>query len=311
VSVASGATLDLNGFSSTIAGLNGTGTVDSSGPTAAATLTVSNSTDAAFGGAIQDSGLALALVKTGTAAQSLNGTNTYIGLTTVSNGTLFVNGVLGTNSVTVAGGTLAGVGNVLGAVTVQNGGTFAPGTNAIGQFTISNSLTLATGSTTKIEISKIGGVTTNDSVAGLTSLSCGGTITVTNLGGTALAAGDMFKIFSAGSFSGTFAVTNLPPLGSSLAWSNRLSIDGTLAAISIVSTTPTNLIWRLSGTNLTLSWPSDHTGWRLLMQTNNLANGVSSNTNDWGMVANSSQTNQIALPVNPSLPTEFYRLVYP
>ena len=311
VSVASGATLDLNGFSSTIAGLNGSGTVDSSGPTAVATLMVSNSTDAAFGGAVQDSGLVLALVKTGTAAQSLNGTNTYIGLTTVSNGTLFVNGVLGTNSVTVAGGTLAGVGNVLGAVTVQSGGTFAPGTNAIGQFTISNSLTLVAGSVTKIKISKTGGVTTNDSVAGLTSLSCGGTITVTNLGGTALAAGDMFKIFSAGSFGGTFAVTNLPPLGSSLAWSNRLSIDGTLAVISVVSTTPTNLLWSVSGTNLTLSWPFDHTGWRLLMQTNNLTKGISMNTNDWSMVANSSQTNQIVLPVNPSLPTEFYRLVYP
>ena len=123
ITIAAGnVTLDLNGFSSTIAGLNGSGTVDSSGPTAVATLMVSNSTDAAFGGAVQDSGLVLALVKTGTAAQSLNGTNTYIGLTTVSNGTLFVNGVLGTNSVTVAGGTLAGVGNVLGAVTVQSGG---------------------------------------------------------------------------------------------------------------------------------------------------------------------------------------------
>jgi len=49
----------------------------------------------------------------------------------------------------------------------------------------------------------------------------------------------------------------------------------------------------------------------LLMQTNNLTKGISMNTNDWSMVANSSQTNQIVLPVNPSLPTEFYRLVYP
>jgi hypothetical protein len=81
--------------------------------------------------------------------------------------------------------------------------------------------------------------------------------------------------------------------------------------ISVVSTMPTNLFWRVSGTNLTLSWPSDHTGWRLLMQTNHLAQGVSSNTNDWGMVANSQQTNQIVLPADPSLPAEFYRLAYP
>jgi autotransporter-associated beta strand protein len=311
VTVASGATLDLNGFNSTVAGLGGNGTVDSSSTSFTPTLTVSNSSDASFGGVVQNSGQPVAFVKTGGGAQSLNGTNTYSGTTTVSNGTLFVNGVLGTNTVKVAGGTLSGVGEIMGAVTVQSGGTFAPGTNAVGQFTIINSLTLAAGSTTRIEISKFGGVTTSDSVAGLTGLSCGGTITVTNLGGAAPAAGDTFKIFSAGSFSGAFAAANFPPPGSSLAWSNRLSIDGTLAVISVVSTMPTNLFWRVSGTNLTLSWPSDHTGWRLLMQTNHLAQGVSSNTNDWGMVANSQQTNQIVLPADPSLPAEFYRLAYP
>ena len=309
VIVASGATLDLNGFNSTIAGLNGSGIVDSSSTNVPATLTVSNSVDASFGGVIQDSGLSLALVKTGSAAQSLNGTNTYSGTTTVSNGTLFVNGVLGTNAVKVTGGTLAGCGKVLGPVTLQSGGTVAPGTNAIGRLVISNSLTLAAGCATKIEISKTGSVTTNDSVFGLTSLSCGGTITVTNIGVTALAAGDTFKIFSAASFSGTFAATNLPPLGSTLTWSNRLSTDGTLAVISVVSTTPTNLSWSVTGTNLTLSWPQDHIGWRLLMQTNHLANGVSSNTNDWGTVATSQQTNKIIFPV--SQPAEFYRLTYP
>ena len=312
VTVASGAMLDLNGANSTIAGLNGGGTVDSSSVSSSATLTINNSSDASFGGVIQNSGQPVAFVKTGGAAQSLNGTNTYSGTTTVNNGTLFVNGVLGANAVTVAGGTLSGAGKILGAVTVQSGGTFAPGTNAIGRLVISNSLTLAAGSATKIEISKTGSVTTNDSVFGLTSLSCGGTITVTNLGGTALAAGDTFKIFSAGSFGGMFAATNLPSLGSSsLTWSNRLSIDGTLAVISVVSTTPTNLFWSVSGTNLTLSWPADHTGWRLLMQTNNLANGISSNTNDWGAVANSQQTNQIILPIIPSQSAGFYRLIYP
>ena len=83
-----------------------------------------------------------------------------------------------------------------------------------------------------------------------------------------------------------------------------------LAAIT-VNTTPTNIVASVSGNNLTLSWPPDHTGWRLLMQTNNLANGVSSNTNDWGTVAGSSATNQIIAPIDPTKKTEFYRLVYP
>jgi hypothetical protein len=47
------------------------------------------------------------------------------------------------------------------------------------------------------------------------------------------------------------------------------------------------------------------------MQTSNLANGISSNTNDWSTVANSQQTNQVVLPIYPTLPTEFFRLVYP
>ena len=65
------------------------------------------------------------------------------------------------------------------------------------------------------------------------------------------------------------------------------------------------------GTNLVLNWPSDHTGWRLLIQTNNLQNGVSSNTNDWATVANSSNTNQVFVPIVITNGSEFYRMVYP
>ena len=65
------------------------------------------------------------------------------------------------------------------------------------------------------------------------------------------------------------------------------------------------------GTNLLLNWPADHTGWRLLVQTNNLPNGVSSNTNDWATVANSSNTNQVFVPIVITNRSEFYRIVYP
>ena len=80
---------------------------------------------------------------------------------------------------------------------------------------------------------------------------------------------------------------------------------------SIVNTTPTNIVATVSGTNLTLSWPADHTGWRLLTQTNNLAHGISGNMNDWGTVANSASTNLVTIPIDPAKPTEFYRLIYP
>ena len=78
-----------------------------------------------------------------------------------------------------------------------------------------------------------------------------------------------------------------------------------------VNTTPTNLVVSVSGTTLTLSWPSDHIGWRLLQQTNHLALGVSSNPNDWGTVSGSASTNQVNMTIDPAKPTVFYRLVYP
>ena len=78
-----------------------------------------------------------------------------------------------------------------------------------------------------------------------------------------------------------------------------------------VNTGRTNIISSVSGNVLTLSWPTDHTGWRLLVQTNNLALGISANTNDWTTVSGSSSTNLENLPINPLLPTEFYELIYP
>ena len=74
---------------------------------------------------------------------------------------------------------------------------------------------------------------------------------------------------------------------------------------------PTTLTVVVATNTLSLSWPSNYLGCRLLMQTNNLAKGLSANTSDWGTVADSQQTNEVFLPINPTLPTEFYRLVYP
>jgi hypothetical protein len=52
-------------------------------------------------------------------------------------------------------------------------------------------------------------------------------------------------------------------------------------------------------------------GYRLLMQTNNLNLGLSTNPNDWGTVPGSTTTNQLSLPISQTNLDEFYRLVYP
>ena len=108
VSVASGATFDLSGFSETINGLSGAGTVDNSGDFAA-TLTVGSNAGGTFSGNIKNTTLALSLTKTGNTDLILSGSNSHSGATTINQGRLFINSsnALSSNSaVTVNGGSL-------------------------------------------------------------------------------------------------------------------------------------------------------------------------------------------------------------
>ena len=247
------------------------------------------------------------LVKTGNGILTLAKTNSYTHATTVSNGTLIVNGSLAAGGVTVnAGATLAGTGTIGGATALQSGAQLTPGTASPGTLTFTNTLTLAAGSTTTLRINNAGA---SDQVSGMTSVTFGGTLTVNNVGGT-LALGNTFQLFSATSYGGNFATTNLPALGTGLAW-HWNPTAGTLAVVSPVNTTPTNLTATVAGNVLTLSWPADHTGWRLLVQTNSLAAGISSKTNDWETVSGSAGINSTNITVDATKPGEYYRLVYP
>jgi hypothetical protein len=115
-------------------------------------------------------------------------------------------------------------------------------------------------------------------------------------------------------FTWSGATTGIHTLLAQVTYDGSSTISSSPANITVtdsVNTTPTNIGAAVSGTNLTLSWPADHIGWRLLAQTNNLAHGVSRNANDWGTVANSASTNVVTIPIDPIKPAEFYRLVYP
>jgi hypothetical protein len=102
--------------------------------------------------------------------------------------------------------------------------------------------------------------------------------------------------------------TLTPPISAS---NNLAAYLADVSPIPIVSEVPTNLVWSVSGTNLTLSWPADHTGWALLTQTNRLNLGLSANPNDWMRVPASSATNSVVIPIVPGTPGGYYRLVYP
>ena len=133
---------------------------------------------------------------------------------------------------------------------------------------------------------------------------------VSNVAGIQPTNGQTFQLFSVpATFSGNFSSIT-PALTGGQSWSFNPT-NGVLSLVASVNTNPTNLTFTVTSSNLNLSWPADHIGWRLLVQTNHLAAGISANTNDWMSVAGSSGTNQVSLPVDKATPTEFYRLVYP
>jgi len=184
------------------------------------TFDIAPSTTLAIDNVITGSG---GLTKSGAGTLALTGIETYTGVTSNTAGTLMINGTVGGSSVIAAGGTLAGNGIITAPVLVQPGATLSPG-SSIGVLSISNSLALS--GATFIELNKV--LMTNDLVQGVTSVTYGGTLSLTNLDGT-LAAGDSFKVFDATSYNGTF--TNIVPAapGQWLAWDlSKLTVDGTV-----------------------------------------------------------------------------------
>ncbi len=114
--LAVGSIFDLNGYSETVNGLSGAGTIDNVANLGAATseLTVGdNDQTSVFSGLIKNTTGTVALTKIGTGALTLSGANTFTGGLTIKNGTIVASTVN-----TALGGSSAGVANGLGAVTL-------------------------------------------------------------------------------------------------------------------------------------------------------------------------------------------------
>jgi len=238
------------------------------------------------------------VTKTGADVLTLTGVNTYTGGTTISNGTLAVNGSLtaAANAVTVAGGTLAGTGTIAGAVTVDLDGTLAPGTS-VGTLTINNTLTLQ--GTNVMEIARDGVVLTKDLVTGVSTLNYGGTLMVANVGGSALQVGDSFQLFAAANYAGAF--TNFVyPAG--YTFTNSLSVNGRIGVSALVP--PPILVYTPSGGDWVFTWTGS--GFKLQVQTNTLAVGVSTN---WSDVPGGATSGVTVPGPNPAIPAVFFRLI--
>ena len=288
----------------------GAGSSSSTGPTwrIGAKNTTNN-----YAGTLADAGVT-SLIKTGTGVFILSGANnTYSGNTTVSGGTLVVSNSSGsaTGSGAVAvnsGGRLGGNGIISGAVTVNSGGALALD-NLFGVLTLSNNLTLAAGSTTLMRIQH--SPLTNSTVKVLGTLTEGGTLNVTNIGGgVALANGDSFKLFTAGTYAGAFAGYVLPALTGSLVWNtNTLKNSGTLSVVTLTSPIIGSVIivggkLVVSGTGGVNSWP-----YYVLASTNlALPSGqwTPVATNQFDAVGNFTFTNTI----NPGQSQTFFKLQF-
>ncbi|MEI7733644.1 MAG: autotransporter-associated beta strand repeat-containing protein, partial [Verrucomicrobiota bacterium] len=198
---------------------------------AAATLTITQNNPGTYAGTIINTNVEYAktggatatilnLIKQGSAALTLTGTNSFTGTMAVNAGKLYMNTKsTGGGAVTVANGaTLGGSGAISATITVANGGALEAGDGTgIGTLTLKG-LTLGSASTdtstiyvTRNSTPGIIAVTNNN---GLTVNSGASKVTI-NVGGTAPAVGQYPLITYAGTLGGTgfsaFKLGTLPP----------------------------------------------------------------------------------------------------
>ncbi len=125
--------------------------------------------------------------------------------------------------------------------------------------------------------------------------------------------GGAFAPVASGSSSGSLALNANPGVLNAVdvrvTAANTVTVkDYNVNVVRQPSLTATKITNNVSAGVLTLSWPLDHTGWNLQIQTNSLAKGLGSN---WVDVPGASTANGFTNSINPINGAVFYRLTYP
>ncbi len=235
--------------------------------------------------------------------------NAVGGLTKIGSGTLYLTGVNTYKGTTlVSTGTLGGSGTITGPVIVTNGATLLADIGTVGTtFTINNSLTLAAGSTTAIKVTP----SSNDKIVGLTTVSYNGALIVTNTSATALTNGATFQLFNASTAgTGNFSSVTVLPTNSLVATFNPT--NGTLTLASTVITpiriNPVTVV----GGNLILTGTggTPNSSYTVLTTTNVTTPLAAWTTNTAGNLSGTGTLSN-AIPIDPTTPTQFFRVRQP
>ncbi len=187
---------------------------------------------------------AMRVTMNGTGIWTLSGANTYTGVTTVTTGTLLVNGsTAAASAVTVAAaGTLGGTGTVNGVVSLTAGAKLAPGSNGVGTLMLANSgasaLTL-NGNTITSEVSSVAGSCDTVAIAGTLVVNGANTLALSFPGGTAPAGTYTQMTYAARSGSGTLTLDRPYP-------NATLTVGDTSVILTVTGggTTAAPLIWQ-------------------------------------------------------------------
>jgi fibronectin-binding autotransporter adhesin len=318
----------LNGFNHTVASLTSLGvdgaffpSVFNGSATTPAVFTVgtddsSTTFDGLFGNGAAAS---LGVTKVGAGTLTLTGSSSNTGPVTVNGGSIALSGEGSINNAAIidiasgamldvttrtdgnlnlnSGQTLKGSGGLNGNLVTLAGSIVNPGAS-IGTLTVANNATL--GGTLLLEVNRAS-APNSDRLTVSGTLTAGGTLAVTNIGG-ALQANDTFPLFSAGvsGFTVSLPATDLVN-GVTYTWQNDVAANGSVKVLTVTPITSPTLGVSQTGNNLNFSWSGP---FKLQSQTNSLSVGVSANWSDYP----GGGTSPVSVTINPANPTVFFRL---